>query len=206
MFVLKSRPSLSLVAITTLLATGGCFFPGLPATLTQLPSELQIVVDDPNDFTPPADDPLANLTPGTAVDDLSNLTGCWGWFEAAEPAVGGPATGFYEVYQFDADAGIANRWVFTPPFLAIPPIVATDEGSFTPHDDGRIEIRLDRYTIIDMRTGLGWEFTELPDDIAVFDRLVTLDGDQLLVGDPAYVDEETGEPIGRIFARFDCPQ
>ncbi len=207
MFAIKSRAAWGLVAITTLFATGGCLFPGAPTTLTELPAELQIIVDDPSSFTPSPDDPLGDLAAGTAVDDLSHLTGCWGWFEQAGSAREGSApTAFYEVYQFDADAGTVNRWVFTPSFLLIPPVVAWDQGSFVALDDGRIEIRLDRYTIIDMRTGTGREFTILPDDIAVSERLVTIDGDQLLIADPAYVAGDTSGPIGRIFTRFDCPE
>jgi hypothetical protein len=206
MFAPKSRAIWGLVAIAMLLMTSGCLFPGIPTTLTETPAELQAVINDPNAFVPPSDDPLADVTPGTVVDDLSNLTGCWGWFEAATYSPSGsPLTTFYEVCQFDADIGTADRWVFTPSFLLIPPILAVDQGSFSVVDDGRIEIRLDHYTVIDMRTGIGREFTDLPEQIAVFERLVTLDGDQLLIADPYYVDEETGEPIGRIFTRFDCP-
>ncbi|MFQ5806712.1 MAG: hypothetical protein ACE5I3_09705 [Phycisphaerae bacterium] len=203
----RFRRPWGLVATAASLAAAGCFLPGLPTSLTGLPAELQVVIDDPNSFAASPDDPLAALTPGTAVDDLSGLTGCWGWFEEAQYSLGGsPPTVFYEVYQFDADVGTANRWVFTPTFLLIPPLVAVDEGSFSVSDQGRIEIRLDHYTIIDVRTGSGREFTDLPDAVAIFEKLITLSGDQLLIGGPFLVDEETGEPIGRIFTRFDCPE
>lgn len=193
--------------MTALVAAGGCFFPGTPTTLTQLPPELQIVVDDPNGFTAQPDDPLADVTPGTLIDDLSGLTGCWGAFEEAEYSLGGtPLTAFYEVYQFDADAGTADRWVFTLGFFLVPPVVAVDEGTFSILDDGRIEIRVDRYTVVDMRTGVGRQFSDLPDVIAVLEKLVTLDGDQVLIAVPYYLDEETGEPLGQIFKRFDCPE
>ena len=36
-------------------------------------------------------------------------------------------------------------------------------------------------------------------------KLVTLDDGQLLLADPDDVDD-TGEPIGRIYTRFDCPE
>jgi len=202
MFAIKSRAAWGLVATTTLLAGGGCFFPGVPASLTGLPAELQVVVDDPNTFAPPPEDPLAGVAPGTVVDDLSNLTGCWGWFEEAA----GPVAAFYEAYQFDADGGTVSRWVFTPGLLLIPPVIALDEGSFAAVGGGRIEIQLDRYTIIDMRTGIGREFTELPEEIGTLEKLVTLAGDQLLIADPSYIDQETGQPVGRIFTRFDCPE
>jgi hypothetical protein len=207
MSALNSRRLRTCAAITPLLAAGACFFPGVPTTLTQLPAELQLVADDPNTFAAPQDDPLADLTPGTAVDDLSGLTGCWGSFEPAEYSLGGAPTGpIYEVYQFDADDGTVSRWVSTPAFLVIPPVVAIDAGTFSILGEGQIEIHTTRYTVIDMRTGLGREFTDLPEAAATAEKLVTLSGDQLLIAVPYYVDEATGEPLGRIFSRFDCPE
>jgi hypothetical protein len=202
MFARKSRTTWGLVATTAVLAGGGCLFPGVPASLTELPAELQVVVDDPSSFAQAPGDPLASVAPGTVVDDLGGLTGCWGWYEEAA----GPLVAFYEVYQFDAGNGTVSRWVFTPGFLLIPSLFALDQGSFTALDDGRIEIQLDHYTIIEMRTGIGREFTELPAEIGTAEKLVTLDGDQLLIAVPYYVDEQTGEPAGRIFTRFGCPE
>jgi hypothetical protein len=202
----QSRAPWGPVAIATLLVSGGCSLPGVPTSATGLPAALQAIVDDPNSFAPSPEDPLADVTPGTVIDDLSGLTGCWGWFEQALcPLSGRPLTAFYEVYRFGTDSGTVSRWVYTSGVAAIPPVVTVDEGGFTVIGDGRIEIQLDRYTIIDMRTGIGREFTELPEEIGTLEKLITLAGDQLLIADPSYVDEGTGQPAGRIFTRFDCP-
>jgi hypothetical protein len=200
MFAVKSRALATPLAIAVLLTAGGCLFPGTLVISTELPAELQAVIDAPDAFSADPNDPLAAVVPGTLIDDLGGLTGCWG-----NCSDGFPYAVVYEVYQFDAETGLANRWVLTPGWMFIPSVIVVDEGTFEVVDTGRIEITLDRYTLSCAITGLGQQFTDLPAEIAVIEKLVTLSGDELLLASPYYVDEETGDPLGRVFIRFGCP-
>jgi len=204
---MHARLAGALCVLGATLMSGGCLLPGTPVTVSELPPQLQAIADDPNSFLAPADDPLANITPGTPIDDLSELTGCWGTYGAGELLEDGSRYDvFYEAYQFDADAGTVNRWVFTAAWLFVPPVVVIDEGTYRVLDDGRIEIQVDRWTLVDLDTGVGRRFEDLPELVSVTEKLITLDDDQILLGVPWFVDEQTGQPAGRIFRRFDCPQ
>ena len=207
MLALKSRVLATTFAIAVLLTASGCLFPGVLVISTELPAELQTVIDDPAAFSADPDDPLAAVVPGTLIDDLDGLTGCWGNYGAGEVSDQGVPYGvFYEAYQFDAETGLANRWVLTPSWMFIPSMVVVDEGTYEVVETGRIEITLERYTLTDAAIGLGRQFTDPPIEIAVIEKLVTLSGDELLLASPDYVDEETGDALGRVFMRFDCPE
>lgn len=207
MFAIKARILTATLIITVSLTAGGCFFSGTSTLLTQVPAELQAVIDDPNAFPADPNGTLADVTAGTLIEDLGGLTGCWGTYGNVDVSAEGLEYNvFYEVYQFDADTGLANRWVLTPSWLFIPAIIMVDEGTYELIGDGRIRITLERYTFTNMTTGLSQQYTDLPDTIAVIEKLVTLSGSQLLLASPDYVDETTGEPLGRVYTRFDCPE
>lgn len=205
MFPTRSRPIRTLAAVMTLVITAGCMLPGAPTTLSELPPELEAVFEDPASFQADPDDPLSDVVPGAVIDNLAGLTGCWGVFAPADPLGGNSPAGFYEVYAFDSATGTVTRWGCTTGLLGIPPVLAIDEGRFTRLDEGRIEIRLERFTIVDLRTGLGREFTDVPTEVAVIEKLVTLDDDRLLVAAPTDLDGH-GDPAGRVFTRFACPE
>lgn len=206
MLAIKSRFAATALGTAVLLTGGGCLFSGTLVISSELPAQLQAVIDDPAAFSAEPDDPLAAVDPGTLIDDLDGLTGCWGVYsEGAASDQGVLYNAFYEVYQFDAASGIANRWVMTPSWVVIPSIVVIDEGTYEVVDTGRIQITLERYTLTATITGLGRQFTDPPPAIAVIEKLVTLSGDELLLASPDYVDEQTRKPLGRMFLRFECP-
>jgi hypothetical protein len=206
MFAARTRILAASLAPAILLIMGGCVFPGTAVVSTELPAPLQAIVSDPAAFSTDPNHPLTAVTPGTLVDDLAGLTGCWGYCSDGEMSEQGVSPwAFYEAYQFDAETGLANRWVLSPRWLLIPALMVVDEGTFDVVDTGRIEITLERYTLTPGGLGFGRQFTELPTEIAVVEKLVTLSGDELLLASPDYVDEESGVPLGRVFVRFDCP-
>lgn len=49
--------------------------------LSEIPVELQIVLDDRDRFTITESHPLRDVTPGTARDPMDTLNGCWGRIE-----------------------------------------------------------------------------------------------------------------------------
>ena len=204
MYSLRSVVLTAFSGLTLASLLGGCVF--LPTETVSLPAEIELVAANPSTYAPDSDHPLANVTTGTVLDDLSGLTGCWGVYGDGLGETTFGSTGiFYEVYSFDTAAGQVQRWVLTPSWLFIPAMLVVDVGTYEVAEAGRIEIMLDNYTLTNLVTGTSQQFDNLPNSVASLEKLVTLSGSKLLLASPDYVDETTGEPIGRMYTRFDCP-
>lgn len=162
------------------------------------PPVIAYVLDHADEFAV-SDDPLAAVEPGTALDDLAGLSGCWGSYERQDWFQGQlPAFESWEAYHFDAAAGRLVRWVVTANWLFMPGAFSISEETYTIAEGGRLRLQSDRYTIYDLRTGEGRTATPS----GAFDELevrVTLAGDRLLLADPE------NRPAGRVFRRFACP-
>lgn len=206
-----NRVKVSLLLSTALfglmVATGGCFFAGIPTITTEIPAALQIILDNPEQYASDAPFEPAGVAVGTTVDDLAGLTGCWATYNSGRLADSGVVYDvFYEAYQFDAQTGNAVRWVHTPSWFFIPPVLVIDEGTYELVSEGRIRITLTSYSFSNLRTRIGMRYTNVPPTVETIEKLVTLSGDLLLLASPEYVDEDTGEPLARVYHKFECPE
>lgn len=200
--------SLAMVA----LLLSGCWLPLLAGVDVDVPAAMQTVMDDLDNFTPASSDPLAAVDPGTAVDDLATLDGCWGTVLSDCDCDFKPR--LVVAYQFDAADGTFTRWsgaaradgVLYP----LMPIISIEEGTFEVTGDASILLTVERIlTNIDQATGRITETpqeTPVPSDAIERPALVTLDGDGMLL----YIDTETAADVdpnepAPIFRQFDCP-
>ena len=101
--------SAQMALATGLLAVSltGCGLLTLPA---DLPAILDHVLADLNTFQVSDTWPLEEVTPGTVVDPLGDLDGCWAVYYLIGPPAGAEVE-LAEVLQFDADAGTLTRTV-----------------------------------------------------------------------------------------------
>lgn len=189
-----------------LVGTTGCFLAGVPVVTNEIPAELQTLMDNPDEFAADAAFEPADTTVGTPVDDLAGLTGCWGTYHSGRLTENGLLYDmFYEAFQFDAETGVVTRWLLTPSWLFIPPVMVVDEGTYEAVSDGRIRLTITQYTFTNLQTWRGHLYTEIPESVGVIDKLVTLSGDQLLMASPDYVEESDGILRDRVYHKFTCP-
>ena len=101
--------STQMALATGLLAVSftGC---GLLTLPVELPAILDHVLADLDTFQVSDAWPLAEVTPGTVVDSLGDLDGCWAVYYVIGPPAGAEVE-LGEVLQFDADADTLTRTV-----------------------------------------------------------------------------------------------
>ena len=194
--------------------TSACDMSMTPVEDVQVPAVAQYVLDRTPDFVAGDDHPLNAVEPGTVIDDLHTLDGCW----AAVLTDGELDTSlaFYIVYHFDAQSGRLTRWSFlgqekTRTLWPLLPIITAEEGPFEVTGDANVQFTVDRILVnTDAAGNLTADLREAPlDPTARVTRpaLITLDGQTMLwfIGDesPEEVDESQERPI---FRRFDCPE
>jgi hypothetical protein len=93
--------------VATLLLCGGI---ELPTDLTEVPADLQYVIDNREMFEV-TDHPLEGVTPGTVIDDLeASIDGCWGYV-GTEREMQGDVT-LAVVYKIDLDRGLMQMQEF----------------------------------------------------------------------------------------------
>jgi hypothetical protein len=198
-----------LMGVSLGLLTGGCPVWWLSPPEAGIPAEFQFVLDRAAEFIAPTDDPLQTIAPGTVLDDLSALDGCWGaWTEGTDPSVG-----FGDVVHFERAAGHFTRWsgVGTTSGGLAPlfPVVAVEVGSFQVTGPATVLLVTERIQY-DVEGPLGpWPsldpMVEYPLGGIERPSLVTLQGDRMLF----YLDAERAGDIEEetprmIFRRFDC--
>ena len=179
----------------------------------RVPPEVQYVFDHVADFRSPADDPLESVEPGTVMDDLAGLSGCWAKMFTEAQVQSGLA--FFAVYHFDAAAGTFTRWSLvgleSGGLWPVLPVISAETGVFEVASATTIRMTVQRnFANMDVDTGeVLSELREIPverEEPLVRTALVTLDGERMLL----YIDTETPEEVDAdeerpIFYRFDCP-
>jgi hypothetical protein len=196
-----------------LLATAGCGANPFPQVNVEVPDAAQFVLDNAADFIAAANDPLETTDPGTVIDDLDTLDGCWGTV-FTNPDVESPLSVF-SVYQFDAADQTYVSWSFignrdTGALWALMPLFSEESGTYEVTGEATIEMTVTRMranTDADGTTILA-TLQDLPLDGQRLTRpaLITLDDDQMLI----FVDAETAADLGDqyerpIYFKFDCP-
>jgi len=202
-----------IVGFLFLVACGGC---GTP--VVDLPSELAEVQANRMLFLQPDDDPLLEVEPGTVIDDLTGLQGCW-----AFTAEGTSDEGSFEAAQFirfDFDAGKVVRQILGRNDLiafvledvyvlepgSSPDAVTLDLLEASADESSPL---LERLAAITPNSGSLGDGAADPAQANPFDLNIVLDGDAFVItgsiGDPV---RDASLPFveGRIFQRFDCPQ
>ena len=195
------------------LGLGGC-----PATTTPelgnvqpqaLPNELEPVLANRNAFAADSGGALENVEPGTAIDPLSNLDGCWATYytytaEANDNSVpaGTPLVDAFEVYRFNAQSGQVEYQIYQEAVSGTLAIFAAYEGSYTVLDESRINVTWEQLSYSDPETGeIGTQDLSNQEEASGGELLVTLSGNELRLPGEAGGAEETS----RVFYRYDCP-
>ena len=194
------------------LSLGGCPSGELAPLDVQVPAHLQSVFNDVDSFRAAPNDPFESIAPGTAVDDLSGLDGCWGTSFTESDAES--EIGLYVAYHFDAAAGTFARWstvgLIAGGLWPSLPVVSGEEGTFTIVDANHVLLSTERYLAnIDPDTSrIFADVQEIGGGSTPTERtaLVTLQGDQMLF----FIDVETANDVDEaderaIFFRFECP-
>lgn len=204
---MKTRVVASISLVAALAMFGGC--PSSTPEITipdsvNLPALGQTIADSPATFRSNVDDTPAQ-TPGTVVDDLDTLDGCFGSVlvgDEAEPAL-------YTAYSFDGDAGTFESVSFPGPIsggiLASYPAIVINRGTFAITADGELTL-----TVTTQVTNFDEANSALLEDATVVETLAspdvrviaaTLDGDSLILG----FENDAGGRDPITFTAFDCP-
>ena len=174
------------VVLSALLLISGC----APLDLDSLPPEIAHVMRNSDSFAQTADNALANVTPGTATDDLASLSGCYGaYYEFTY--LGLKLTGC-EVYHFDSASGEMSHWTLQGSASDGP-----ENLTFSLAGNDRISVG-------------GRTF---PNGNQEVEALVTLSGDEMNIAyisqDGNFLDGTVGETgderVALVFKKFDCP-
>jgi hypothetical protein len=159
------------------LVLSGCVTP----TNVDLPSAADGALASASLVRAAADDAIAQVEPGSVIDALASLDGCW-----ASILEGANAIGLCEVYSFDADGGEFERITFPLRGDALVPgyeYVTLERGTFRQQSANTLllEVR-EIYGNFDVESGRVSE-TLLPgeplDEPIERTALVTLDGDRM---------------------------
>lgn len=175
----------------------------VPFTSPQIPPELQFVLDQEELFVT-KNDPLARVTPGTLMDDLDTLSGCWG--QAVTEKDGEPALiKLYSVSRFDADTGKYSSWGLQRDVFGLIPILSIQTGTFEVVDDSRLLTIVLESRANDPRTG-EVAFAAPFEPPLVRSPLATLSDDALSLWYAEEAENITGDAVQfLVYRRFDCP-
>ena len=196
-----------------LLSTIGCGTGLFPDVNVEVPDAAQQVLENAADFIAADNDPMETTAPGTVVDDLDTLDGCWGTvFTEADVE---SQLSLFSVYHFDAAEKTYVSWAFAGlrdqgvlwPFL---PLISEESGTYELKGDSKIEMTITRMRANTTADGgtITATLQEMALDGADVTRtgLITIDGDKMLffigVETAADVDEQEERPI---YFKFNCP-
>jgi hypothetical protein len=197
------RVFVAVAATGMLVVVGGCVWVGSFGDGIVVPAEMQPVIATPVQFTAATDNALQTVAPGTVIDDLSGLDGCWGAYLPGEFL----AAGFVDVMHFDRAAARFTRYSGIAAagggLWAEFPAVAIETGRF--EVTGPATVLLTTETVA-YRGPHADEFPgeTLPNPVAR-PALVTLSGGEVLfyidTSNASEVDTDEARPI---FMRFEC--
>ncbi len=172
------RQNCTLIGVVLLLA-GVCCVSGcwLPTLWADLPAALALIMDDPNAYVADANDPLREVTPGTVMDSLAGLDGCYGAYRASsEERHGGFVGAIYEVLSFDPATNTLTR--YTAQLLDGLAIVDVQTGAYAVADAGHLI-----FTVLRVQSNVwGDGLSDVTDDynvLPVYRIDATLSGDRL---------------------------
>jgi hypothetical protein len=171
-----------------------------------LPHEIAAVVQNHASVTMQADDPFAQVEPGTVEDALSNLDGCWALYRQTME-YGDWTTGLlpfdsYEFYYFDATTGVARYQEYDVAVSGEWARYLSDEGHYTVQGAGQIKLVWDTSVQGDLSSGRVSAYALTREQKANTPlSKVTVRGDQMRI----MVLFTGALPDERVFTRYTCP-
>lgn len=195
----RSLIGVGLVFFLTACENGFSLFPA-----SEIPAELQFLLDNEADFSLPSGKSAAASPPAPADNDLENVSGCWGTVRAAD---GDIPVKTYAVYQFDNQTKqLTWSTLQQDPFgLDLFDIVAKECGTYEilKDEDGQyIAFTITEVWVNDPSTGNLVKEEELISPDATPRPLLFSFSDNSLWQD---VSDETTE-WWWMYNRFDCPE
>ena len=204
--------SLAIVGVVPL--AGGCDGTLLSGFLVDgdvdPPPVVQTVLDDLTRFKA-GDAELTANQPGTVIDDLATLDGCWAtvFVDSSKPF----NISLFEVYEFDAAANTFQRWSglsnSAGELWPLVPVISLETGTYEVTGPAAI-VLTDEHILSNYNDSTGKVTSEFYEDegFEPLDRptLATLDGDQMMF----FIDAESAADIDEAFRhsvhhQFDCP-
>lgn len=211
MEIMKTHQAKLIVLLGLALTLAGCndtlsLLPLLYST--EPPPELQFVIDHEERFITGEEHPLKDVIPGTPLDELSGLTGCWG---SVGPLPGSLNTLFgefhftgYGVNRFDVEAGTMTQYTLLMiDDSPLPWGISVEDLDLV--DNGQIVLTLHE---AQWANGLTGEMETMRfDNPTGMPALVSLSGDWMLLKLGAAQMSAEVPPEGEfmVLRRFDCP-
>lgn len=172
----------------------------------ELPADVKFVYENAERFIATSDGPLSDVTPGTVIEPLDALNGCWG---IARPSnnVNVPYTDIKSVDAFDvmhfdaATQEIIHTWKIHD-LGGLITVVVVDRGTFEVLDASTVRLTYAAWSGNDPTTG---QF----DPETAYDQPVEATYELTLSGDRLALMPVDGElPDGQshpVYVQFDCP-
>ncbi len=207
---MKSSTKSGLVAIC---ATIGLLLVGCttPVTFTPpvLPDQIAAVVQNHASVALQANDPFAQVEPGTVIDALSNLDGCWALYQQiladgsdTSIAAGTPLFDSYEFYHFDAANLTAQYQIYNAAVSSETAFYVALEGHYSIVDTSQIQVVWDTAAYSDPTTGQVTTHTYTDAEKASQPlSKVTVQGNQMRIK----VESADAKSDARIYTRYTCP-
>ena len=220
------RSTITIAVVTCVAVVGAGTLAGCGAITSEdagriqasdLPSAVRHVAENETDFAQDSENAFGEVAPGTVMDALSGLDGCWGSYfrlvadeDASGVTAGTPLLDTCEAYSFDSATGAITYCIYQQSVYGTLGVYGLYEGTYTVLDDSSINATWDHVRVRDPSTGevQTTDFTDGADPVE-WVLLITLNGDELRVGGA----EEEGEAAAegsaadyeqRVFTRFTC--
>jgi hypothetical protein len=192
----------------TLFLLGGC-----PTTTTftppVLPTEIASVVQNYLSVALQANDPFAQVEPGTVEDALSNLDGCWALYRQvladgsdAQVPAGTPLVNSYEFYHFNSTTTAAQYQTYNAAVSTETAFYVSLTGHYTLVDNSQVQVVWDEAAYSDPTTGKVTTHTYTAAEKASQPvSRVTIRGNKLRIK----VESTTVATDERVYTRYTCP-
>lgn len=201
-YLILVRTAIVTCAVAVVIVSAGCG----RISLTDLPEEIQYVVSNEDSFAQNESGPLADTEPGTVIDDLAGIDGCWGAYRIRGEG-GGLQDNLshdltwqnevYAAYRFDVSAGRGTFQQYTRATVLGVIGASIDTFTFAIAEEDRIDIDISTHTYSAPVTGTlvtyGPEDVGFPLSVWEHELLVTVNGERMRI-----------EGSGLVFHRFEC--
>ncbi len=162
-----------------------------------LPAPVMFVLDHASQFVPQPGGLLAQVEPGTPIDDLQRLDDCWA--QVRLRASGAP--GNMTVFQFDGRNGSYTVWETGGPEGDIQ-LGSRESGRFDIVEAGMLRLSATAGAGRDL-LGQWYEWTrEVPVEQLY---LATIDGNGMLLVNTEHPDSSF-DSVDHLYTRFECPR
>jgi hypothetical protein len=186
---------------------------GCPALVSLVPGQFLPAEPDPppivefvaaNEalFEAGSGDQLAMVAPGTVLDGLDRLDGCWGSI-LKQPSSDNPLVTVVAVHRFDAAASAFEQWSYLRDATGSFFVLTLERGTFEIAEDNLLTLRFEEHWSNDPDTG---ELVAEDAEPREFPALVTVRDDEMLfvVGAKSADGLAPEDYVFYLFKRFEC--